>query len=116
MGGHEVMVVLKTAALFVVTAVAEIGGCYLFYLWLRHDRPVWLIGPAMVSLAVFAWLLTLHPGAAGRTYAAYGAVYVVTALLWLWRVEGQRPTATDVIGAGLAVAGMMIIVAGRPAA
>ncbi|MBI1373372.1 MAG: YnfA family protein [Phycisphaera sp.] len=109
------IVVLKTTALFVVTALAEIVGCYLVFRWLRNDGPMWLAAPAMASLAVFAWLLTLHPGAAGRTYAAYGAVYVASALLWLWWVEGQRPTTTDLIGAGLAVTGMMIMVAGRPA-
>lgn len=107
---------LKPAALFVVTALAEIVGCFLVYRWLRQDGSPWLVAPAMASLAVFAWLLSLHPGAAGRTYAAYGVVYVATSLVWLWRVEGQRPTTTDMIGAGLAMAGMLIIVAGRPAA
>jgi small multidrug resistance family-3 protein len=77
---------LSTTALFVATAVAEIVGCYLPYLWLRHGKSAWLLVPAAVSLALFSWLLTLHPEAAGRTYAAYGGVYVTVALAWLWLV------------------------------
>ncbi|MEX0677347.1 MAG: YnfA family protein [Pirellulales bacterium] len=68
-----------TASLFVVTAIAEIVGCYLPYLWLRQGRSPLLLVPAALSLAVFAWLLTLHPTAAGRVYAAYGGVYVSVA-------------------------------------
>jgi small multidrug resistance family-3 protein len=96
-------------ALFAATAVAEIVGCYLPYLWLRQRASAWLIVPAAASLAVFVWLLTLHPAAAGRVYAAYGGVYVTVALLWLWAVQGVRPDRWDVIGAGIAIAGMAII-------
>ena len=84
----------KTAGLFFVTAVAEIVGCYLPYLWLRKDACAWLLLPAAASLALFAWLLTLHPHAAGRVYAAYGSVYVSVALLWQWLVDAVRPSAT----------------------
>lgn len=105
----------RTAALFVVTALAEILGCYLPYLYVRAAAPRWALLPAALSLAVFAWLLTLHPSGAGRTYAAYGGVYVGTAVLWLWLIEGQRPDAWDLIGAGVSVAGMAIILfAPRP--
>jgi small multidrug resistance family-3 protein len=100
---------VKTVALFVVTACAEIAGCYLPYLWLRKEKSPWLLLPATGSLALFAWLLSLHPTAAGRTYAAYGGVYVATAVLWLWAVEQQRPDKWDVIGAGVALVGMAII-------
>ena len=103
------MLILKTVGLFVVTAVAEIVGCYLPYLWLKRDGSPWLLIPAAASLAMFAWLLTLHPTAAGRVYAAYGGVYVAVAMVWLWFVDGQRPTTWDVVGAGVAVAGMAII-------
>ena len=103
------MLVARTVALFVVTAVAEIVGCYLPYLWLRQGKPVWLLLPAAASLALFAWLLTLHPQAAGRTYAAYGGVYVATALVWLWIVDGHVPDRWDVIGGAVALAGMAII-------
>ncbi len=65
---------LKTLGLFILTALAEIVGCYLPYLWLRAGKPVWLLIPAAASLAAFAWLLSLHPTAAGRVYAAYGGV------------------------------------------
>lgn len=102
----------RTFGLFVVTALAEIVGCYLPYLWLREGKSVWLLVPAAASLAAFAWLLTLHPTGAARTYAAYGGVYIAVALAWLWWVEGERPTAWDVVGACVAILGMAIIVLG----
>ncbi|WP_017910460.1 YnfA family protein [Xanthomonas sp. SHU 199] len=100
---------MKTLLLFVLTAVAEILGCYLPYLWLREQRSAWLLVPATGSLAAFVWLLTLHPAASGRVYAAYGGVYVAVALLWLWTVQGMRPTRWDLLGAGLCLAGMAVI-------
>lgn len=100
---------LKTVSLFLVTAVAEIVGCYLPYLWLREDKSAWLLVPGALSLAVFAWLLSLHPTAAGRVYAAYGGVYIFTAILWLWAVDGVRPTVWDIVGSSVAVLGMAII-------
>jgi small multidrug resistance family-3 protein len=106
---------MTIAGLFVLTAIAEIVGCYLPYLWLRQGRSPWLLAPAGLSLAIFVWLLSLHPTAAGRTYAAYGGVYVATALVWLWLVDGIRPDRWDWIGAGVAVVGMAIIaLAPRP--
>ncbi|HWE28536.1 MAG TPA: YnfA family protein [Polyangia bacterium] len=103
------MAFAKTLLLFVVTASAEILGCYLPYLWLRRGSSPLLLLPAAASLAAFVWLLSLHPTAAGRTYAAYGGVYVVTALLWLWAVERIRPTSWDLLGGAVAIAGMAII-------
>jgi small multidrug resistance family-3 protein len=103
------MLVLRTVALYVATALAEILGCYLALLCLRRSYTPWILVPSGASLAAFAWLLTLHPLAAGRTYAAYGGVYVATALLWLWRVEGIRPDRWDLIGAAVSLVGMGII-------
>lgn len=100
---------LKTFLLFVATALAEIIGCYLPWLWLNRGGSPWLVVPAALSLALFAWLLTLHPTAAGRVYAAYGGVYVAIAILWLWGVDGVRPTTWDLVGAAVALAGMAII-------
>ena len=100
---------LATTSLFVATAIAEILGCYLPYLWLRQGRSAWLLLPAAGSLAVFAWLLTLHPTAAGRTYAAYGGVYISIALLWLWFVEDVRPNRWDLVGVALCLSGMAVI-------
>lgn len=102
----------KTVALFVLTALAEIVGCYLPYLWLKQGRSVWLLLPAAASLALFAWLLTLHPHAAGRVYAAYGGVYIGVALLWLWVVDSVKPSVTDWIGVGLCLLGMSVILFG----
>ncbi|MDB5753101.1 MAG: hypothetical protein JWP65_3522 [Ramlibacter sp.] len=106
------MDVLKTLGLFMLTALAELVGCYLPYLWLKQDRSVWLLLPAALSLALFAWLLSLHPAAAGRVYAAYGGVYIGVAILWLWAVEGIRPAPTDWIGVTVSLAGMAIIMLG----
>lgn len=106
------MLILKTFSLFAVTAIAEIVGCYLPYLWLKKNGSAWLLIPAMASLMLFAWLLTLHPTAAGRVYAAYGGVYVAVAILWLWLVDGNRPTSWDLVGAAVAVTGMAIIMLG----
>lgn len=103
---------LRTFGLFVLTATAEIVGCYLPYLWLKQDRTVLLLIPAAFSLAAFAWLLTLHPHAAGRVYAAYGGVYISVALMWLWAVDSVRPTITDWIGVGVCLVGMAIIMFG----
>lgn len=103
------MLVFKTFALFVLTALAEIVGCYLPYLWLKKGSSIWLLVPAALSLALFAWLLTLHPNAAGRVYAAYGGVYIAVALIWLWAVDGIRPTSWDLVGATIALIGMAII-------
>ncbi|CAL60344.1 conserved hypothetical protein; putative Membrane protein [Herminiimonas arsenicoxydans] len=100
---------LKTVALFVVTAIAEIVGCYLPYLWLRQSGSIWLLLPAALSLALFAWLLSLHPEASGRVYAAYGGIYVAVALGWLWLVDGIKPTNWDVAGVVFTFIGMGII-------
>lgn len=103
---------LKALGLFVITAVAEIVGCYLPYLWLKKQGSPWLLIPAALSLALFAWLLSLHPTAAGRAYAAYGGVYVAVAMVWLWQVERVALTGWDLAGAAVAIAGMGIIVWG----
>jgi small multidrug resistance family-3 protein len=100
---------IKTILLFLVTAVAEIVGCYLPYLWFTQGKSPWLVIPAAFSLAAFAWLLSLHPTAAGRVYAAYGGVYIFVAIVWLWLVDGIRPTAWDLLGTSIALVGMSII-------
>ncbi len=103
------MELLRIAGLFAVTAVAEIVGCYLPWLVLKQGRSVWLLIPAAASLVLFAWLLTLHPSAAGRTYAAYGGMYIAVALVWLWLVDGVTLTRWDLTGASIALIGMAVI-------
>ncbi|UJP05080.1 MAG: YnfA family protein [Nitrosomonas sp.] len=100
---------IKTVLLFFITAIAEIIGCYLPYLWLTQGKSVWLLIPAGLSLMLFAWLLSLHPAAAGRVYAAYGGVYIFVAILWLWAIDGIKPSAWDLTGSLIALAGMAII-------
>lgn len=106
------MELAKIFALFVLTALAEIVGCYLPYLWLKQGGSVWLLIPAAFSLALFAWLLSLHPSAAGRVYAAYGGVYISVAIMWLWVVDSIKPTLTDWVGVAVCLLGMAIIMLG----
>jgi len=104
---------LRTTLLFVLTAIAEMVGCYLPYLVFKGGRTPLLLIPAVLSLALFAWLLTLHPMAAGRVYAAYGAVYVSVALIWLRVVDGVPLTLRDLVGEVVVLAGMAVLMGGR---
>ena len=100
---------MKTFLLYLATALAEIVGCYLPYLWLRQHGSPWLLLPTLASLALFAWLLTLHDAPSGRVYAAYGGVYIGAAIAWLWAVDGVRPSLWDVAGVAVALLGMALI-------
>lgn len=97
--------------LFAVTAIAELGGCYLVFVWSRGGRSAVLLGGAAIALGLFAWLLSFHP-TAGRAYAAYGGVYVAMAVAWGWLVERVQPDRWDIIGALVALVGMGIIAFG----
>jgi small multidrug resistance family-3 protein len=102
---------------FVLAAAAEIAGCFAFWAWLRLGKsPLWLL-PGMASLALFAFMLTrVDSDAAGRAYAGYGGVYILSSILWLWAVEHRAPDRWDVIGAAICLAGAAIILFGpRPA-
>ena len=103
------MSLASTFALYALTALAEIVGCYLWCLWLRQDKSAWFGVAGVVALATFAWLLTFHEAASGRVYAAYGGVYIGLAIAWLWMVDGIRPSLWDVAGVSLALAGMAVI-------
>jgi small multidrug resistance family-3 protein len=106
-----------TIPAYIGAALAEIAGCFAFWAWLRLDRPAWWLVPGIVSLMLFAYLLTLVDApAAGRAYAAYGGIYIVTSLGWLWAVEGVRPDRWDVSGAALCLVGAVLILAGPRAA
>jgi small multidrug resistance family-3 protein len=106
-----------SAFAYIGAALAEIAGCFAFWAWLRMDRSVWWIAPGMIALALFAYLLTLVDAEhAGRTYAAYGGVYLVSAIAWLWLAEGARPDRWDLIGAGACLGGAAIILFGPRAA
>ena len=100
----------RISLLFVLTALTEIVGCYLPWLVVKQGKSILLLVPAAISLGLFAWLLTLHPTAAGRTYAAYGGVYIAVALGWLRLVDGVILTRWDMIGALVALFGMAVIV------
>ena len=104
---------MKLVLVYPLAALAEIGGCFAFWAWLKLDRsPVWLV-PGVLSLIAFAWLLTLvDAAAAGRAYAAYGGIYVAASLVWLLAVEGVRPDRWDLIGAAVCIAGAGIILLG----
>lgn len=104
---------MKTALAYLGAAIAEIAGCFAFWAWLRLGQSVWWVLPGILSLVLFAYLLTLiDAAAAGRAYAAYGGVYIVSSLIWLWLIEGLRPDRCDVTGAALCLAGATVIIAG----
>ena len=100
------------ATIFIYTgaALAEIAGCFAFWAWMRQGASaLWLL-PGLVSLAAFAWLLTLAPSDyAGRAYAAYGGVYVAASLVWLWLAEGRKPDTWDLTGGVVVLRGAAII-------
>lgn len=103
---------MQTIAAYIGAAIAEIAGCFAFWAWLRLDKPIWWIIPGLVSLGVFAYLLTLvDSDAAGRAYAAYGGIYIASSLVWLWLIEGVRPDRWDIIGASVCLVGAAIIIA-----
>ena len=104
---------MRTTLIYIGAALAEIAGCFAFWAWLRLDKSALWLAPGLLSLALFAYLLTLVDSeAAGRAYAAYGGVYIASSLLWLWRVEGLQPDRWDLTGATLCLAGAAIIIAG----
>lgn len=104
---------MQTIAAYIGAAIAEIAGCFAFWGWLRLDKPVWWLLPGIVSLALFAYLLTLvESAAAGRAYAAYGGIYIASSLAWLWLVEGVRPDRWDTVGATICLVGAAVIIAG----
>ncbi|AWV86078.1 YnfA family protein [Acinetobacter radioresistens] len=102
--------ILTTFFLFFMTALAEILGCYFPYLILKDGKSAWLWLPAIISLAIFVWLLTLHPAASGRIYAAYGGIYIFTALLWLRWVDQVILTRWDLLGGAIVLLGASIII------
>ncbi|CAH1679123.1 putative conserved inner membrane protein YnfA [Hyphomicrobiales bacterium] len=108
---------IPALAIYSLAALAEIAGCFAFWAWLRLGQSVlWLI-PGFVSLAAFAYLLTLvDAAAAGRAYAAYGGIYIVMSLIWLWRAEGVTPDRWDLAGGAICLAGAAVILLGPRAA
>lgn len=109
----KLLEIIMTYALYALAALAEIAGCFAFWAWLRLAKPIWWLAPGLVSLALFAWLLALVPSeAAGRTYAAYGGIYIVASILWLWLAEGRLPDRWDITGAAVCLAGGAIILFG----
>jgi small multidrug resistance family-3 protein len=99
-----------TYIIYAAAAVFEIAGCFAFWAWLRMAKPAWWLAPGMLSLALFAWLLTFVPSeAAGRTFAAYGGTYIVASLMWLWIVESRVPDRWDIGGAIICLCGTAII-------
>ena len=104
---------MKTPLAYIGAAIAEIAGCFAFWAWLRLDRPAWWVIPGCASLVLFAYLLTqVDSAAAGRSYAAYGGIYIAASLACLWGIEGLRPDRWDVTGAAICLVGAAVIIAG----
>ena len=106
----QITKIASTTFLFFVTAVMEILGCYFPYLILNQGKSQWLWLPTILALAAFVWLLTLHPAASGRIYAAYGGIYICTALIWLKYVDQVNLTRWDMFGGMIVVLGALIII------
>jgi len=103
---------MKNMIFFALAAAAEIAGCYAFFAWLKLGKPVLWLVPGLVVLSIFALMLALVDSpTAGRTYAAYGGIYIVASLLWLRFFEGFSPDRWDIAGATLALAGAAVIIA-----
>ena len=101
---------MTTIGVYIGAALAEIGGCFAFWMWLRLGRAPWWGLLGMISLVIFGLLLTRSEVAfAGRAYAAYGGVYITASLLWLWAIEGMLPDRWDIVGAGICLAGAAVI-------
>lgn len=96
--------------IYVAAALCEIAGCFAFWAWLKLDKsPLWLV-PGMLSLALFAYCLTLiDSDTAGRAYAAYGGIYIIASIFWIWIAEGVKPDRWDISGACVALLGAGII-------
>ncbi len=104
---------LPTTIIFLLAAITEIAGCFAFWAWLRLDKSAWWLVPGFISLGLFAYLLTkIDSEFAGRAYAAYGGVYIVCSLLWLWIAEGTRPDRWDIVGGAICLVGAAVIIAG----
>ena len=102
---------IANVALFALAAFFEIAGCFAFWVWLRRGGTPVVALVGIASLIAFALALTRVDSAfAGRAYAAYGGIYIAASLVWLWLIERQAPTRTDMIGAALAIAGALIII------
>ena len=100
---------------FAVAAVLEIGGCFAFWMWLRRGASLLVAVVGIASLIGFAVALTrVDTAFAGRAYAAYGGIYIVASLFWLWIIEGQRPSGSDLVGAAVALAGALLIIGLAP--
>lgn len=106
----QVTKIISTFALFFVTALMEILGCYFPYLILNQGKSHWYWVPTVLALAAFVWLLTLHPTASGRIYAAYGGIYIFSALLWLRFVDQVDLTRWDIIGGAVVLVGAALII------
>lgn len=104
---------MKSVGWYVVAAVAEISGCFAFWAWLRMGKSAGWAVLGGLNLVVFSMALTrIDSAQAGRAFAAYGGVYIVSSLLWMWGVEGTRPDRWDAIGGAICLAGAAVILYG----
>lgn len=105
---------MKQTAIYLLAALAEIAGCYSLWAVLKLNKPAWWLAPGLLSLCLFAWLLTLiDSAAAGRAYAAYGAIYIAASIGWMWWIEKQQPDMWDSVGLLLCLTGSAVILFGR---
>jgi small multidrug resistance family-3 protein len=102
--------ILKSIFLFFLAGLAEIGGGYLVWLWLREDKSIWLAVVGGIILVLYGIIPTFQPFPNfGRIYAAYGGVFVVMSIIWGWKIDGKAPDTYDLIGAAICIVGIAII-------
>ncbi len=101
---------MQTFIFFLLAALGEISGCYAFWVWLRMGKSIFWIAPGVLALIFFAVALTkVNASNAGRVYAAYGGIYILSSLFWLWLAEGIKPDRWDLIGVAISLLGTAVI-------
>jgi small multidrug resistance family-3 protein len=103
------MTIIKALGCFLLAAVFELSGAYLIWQWWRNQRPLWLAAAAAAILVLYGIVNTFQSANFGRSYAAYGGVFICMALLWGWQIDGNKPDVYDLTGAGLCLVGMSVI-------
>jgi small multidrug resistance family-3 protein len=99
----------KAILIFILAGCCEIGGGYLVWVWLKQDKPLWYGIIGAIILALYGYIMTLQSASFGKSYAVYGGIFIVMALLWAWKIDNFKPDKYDLIGAGIALVGIGII-------
>jgi small multidrug resistance family-3 protein len=104
---------MQTLLFFLLAALGKISGCYCFWIWQRLGKSIFWTIPGTLALIIFAYALTkINVSNAGKVYAAYGGIYIFSSFLWLWLVEGVKPSRWDLLGVSFSLLGTLVILFG----